>query len=376
MSFCNHPYFATILILPPFLFATILICHHSYLPPFLFATILICHHSYLPPFLFATILICHHSYLPPFLFATILICHHSYLPPFLFATILICHHSYLPPFLFATILICHHSYLPPFLFATIPICHHSYLPPFLFATIPICHHSYLPPFLFATIPICHHSYLPPFLFATIPICHHSYLPPFLFATILGHLNINSVHIKIDSVRFIIGNNIDIFLISETKLNETFPEGQFLIDGFSPPYRKDLTDKGGGLYYSTAVIISLLNYWLLFCTSCPQKSKINTHMKILSISLLYLSDFYSEINDDAMKDFRVIYNFKSLITYPTCFKNAEIPSCIDLILTNKPMSFQNTSVIETGSSDFRSLTVTVMKMSFTKVLYYRNYKNLQ
>ena len=40
--------------------------------------------------------------------------------------------------------------------------------------------------------------------------------------IFGHLNINSVRNKIDGVRYIIGNNIDIFLISETKLNETFP----------------------------------------------------------------------------------------------------------------------------------------------------------
>ena len=48
------------------------------------------------------------------------------------------------------------------------------------------------------------------------------------------------------MRRIIGNNIDIFLISETKLNATFPESQFLIDGFFPPYRKDRTDKGGGL----------------------------------------------------------------------------------------------------------------------------------
>ena len=39
-----------------------------------------------------------------------------------------------------------------------------------------------------------------------------------------------------------------------------------------------------------------------------------------------------------------------------------------------MSFQNTSVIETGLSDLHKLTVTVMKMSFSKqepkIFYYR------
>ena len=42
-----------------------------------------------------------------------------------------------------------------------------------------------------------------------------------------------------------------------------------------------------------------------------------------------------------------------------------------------MSFQNTSVIETGLSDFHKLTVTVMKMSFSKqepkIFYCRDYK---
>ena len=45
------------------------------------------------------------------------------------------------------------------------------------------------------------------------------------------------------------------------------------------------------------------------------------------------------------------NLYSLIKQPTCFKNPENPSCIDLILTNKPNSFQTKCVIETGLSDF-------------------------
>ena len=44
----------------------------------------------------------------------------------------------------------------------------------------------------------------------------------------------------------IGHNIDILLISETKLNDTFPEGQFCITDFHTPFRKDRNDKGGGL----------------------------------------------------------------------------------------------------------------------------------
>ena len=79
----------------------------------------------------------------------------------------------------------------------------------------------------------------------------------------------------------------------------------------------------------------------------------------------------------MSVFGNLFNLSSLIKFPTCFKNPENPSCIDLILTNKPRSFQNSTIIETGLSDFHKLTVTVMKTSFRKmppkVITYRNYK---
>ena len=64
--------------------------------------------------------------------------------------------------------------------------------------------------------------------------------------ILGHLNISSIRNKFEALKFIIDNNIDIFLISETKLEDSFPSAQFLIKGFSAPYRSDRNSKGGRL----------------------------------------------------------------------------------------------------------------------------------
>ena len=54
--------------------------------------------------------------------------------------------------------------------------------------------------------------------------------------ICAHLNINSVRNKFDSLVNITNNNIDILMISETKLDSSFPVGQFLIHEFSEPYR--------------------------------------------------------------------------------------------------------------------------------------------
>ena len=66
--------------------------------------------------------------------------------------------------------------------------------------------------------------------------------------ILGHLNINSIRNKFEVLKFIIDNNINIFLISEAKLDDSFPTAQFLIKGFSAPYRFDRNFKGGGLLF--------------------------------------------------------------------------------------------------------------------------------
>ena len=63
--------------------------------------------------------------------------------------------------------------------------------------------------------------------------------------IIGHLNINSVRNKLESLVSFVGNNLDIFMVSETKIDDTFPESQFLIKGFSKPFRLDRTAKGAG-----------------------------------------------------------------------------------------------------------------------------------
>ena len=44
----------------------------------------------------------------------------------------------------------------------------------------------------------------------------------------------------------ITDKTDILLISETKLDSSFPVNQFLIDGFSPPYWLDRHANGGGI----------------------------------------------------------------------------------------------------------------------------------
>ena len=116
-------------------------------------------------------------------------------------------------------------------------------------------------------------------------------------------------------------------------------------------------------------------WLIIGGYNPDKAKICNFLNYIESKLneLYLEyeniilmgDLNSEIDEERMNIFCNTYCFKCLVKEPTCFKNIYNPSCIDLILTNKSLCFQHTTVIETGLSGFHRLTVTMMKSTFQK-----------
>ena len=95
------------------------------------------------------------------------------------------------------------------------------------------------------------------------------------------------------------------------------------------------------------------------------------------NIILLGDFNVEVEEKNMSEFMNLYNLRNLVKQKTCFKNPENPSCVDLILTNSPRSFQNSNVFETELSDFHKLTTTVLKQYFPKlkpkVVNYRDYR---
>jgi hypothetical protein len=228
--------------------------------------------------------------------------------------------------------------------------------------------------------------------------------------IIAHLNINSIRNKFDLLASNISGNIDILMLSETKLDESFPSEQFRIKDFAKPFRLDRSCKGGGilLYVREDIPCKLVKppelseklecffveinlrkkKWLLCCSYNPHKSFIVNHLNNLGNvldrylsaydNLLILGDLNSEVSESAMNEFCKTYNLGNLVKGPTCFKNPANPSSIDLILTNRPRSFQGTVLIETGLSDFHKMTLTVLKMHFEKqtpkIVHYRDYNS--
>ena len=84
------------------------------------------------------------------------------------------------------------------------------------------------------------------------------------------------------------------------------------------------------------------------------------------NFIFLGDSNAGMEHSALKDFCNLYSLTSLINKPTCWKNPSKLTCIDLILTNHPKFFQNTSVIATGLSDFHKMVVTIMKTTCCKL----------
>ena len=227
--------------------------------------------------------------------------------------------------------------------------------------------------------------------------------------VIGHLNINSLRNKFESLKLLASGYIDILVITETKLDDTFPSQQFAIDGYSLPYRLDKNAASGGViiyvradipsgeiafvnrsYNNEGIFIEInlrKTKWLLFGGYNYNKSNISNFLGQLCPMLnhfmskfdnfLLIGDFNSEVSESTMAEFCEIYNFKNLITEPTCFKNILHPSSIDVILTNKIRSFQNSQTLETGLSDHHKMTITVLKSYFSKqdpvTINYRDYK---
>ena len=183
-----------------------------------------------------------------------------------------------------------------------------------------------------------------------------------------------------------------------------------MEGFSPPFRLDRNVNGGGILIYVREDITCrelkdhpplnnvegifleLNLkrckWLMFDGYNPSKGNIDNFVKGIGPTLghympkygnfLLLGDFNSEMHEYAMKEFTEMYNLNNLVKDPTCFKNPLNPSLIDLILTNRSRSFQNTQTIETGLSDHHKLIITVRRAFFPKqaptIFTYRDYKH--
>ena len=64
--------------------------------------------------------------------------------------------------------------------------------------------------------------------------------------VIGQININSLRNKWEQLVSLTKDNVDILVVTETKLDESFPKKQFTMEGYHLPFRVDRDNNGGGV----------------------------------------------------------------------------------------------------------------------------------
>ena len=228
----------------------------------------------------------------------------------------------------------------------------------------------------------------------------------------AHLNINSLRYKFDEIKEVLTDNIvDLLIISETKLDESFNDNLFSVDGYKVQ-RRDRNQYGGGLLtfirsdfpssrkqsLESEKIETLCHEvyisdrkWLIAGAYKPPSMSNNEFTEHFSrfadISLIHYEHMllFGDLNFDmlnsdksaTLNDFCDIFNLSQLVNGPTCFKKGCIPSLVDVIMTNKKSLCFKSQNIPTGVSDCHNIISTVIKGEVLhqpkKLRYYRSYK---
>ena len=96
------------------------------------------------------------------------------------------------------------------------------------------------------------------------------------------------------------------------------------------------------------------------------------------NIIIIGDFNMAIENHYFNDLMEMFALSCLISKPACFQSIN-PTCIDIILTNKPNLFRLSANFKTDLLDHHKLIATIMKSgSFKgppKKIIYRSYKNL-
>ena len=232
-----------------------------------------------------------------------------------------------------------------------------------------------------------------------------------------HLNINSLRNKFGPINELLGENLVQYMaITETKLDNSFPDPQFAVPNFVM-FRRDRDQNGGGLctYIRSDVPnrrlsciepsdlevivneVTLNNErWIVIAAYRPPCTDANLFLEkmqtvvdeclIRSSNIVITGDLNLNLLDieadsssgRKLQTFMDIFDCKNLVKEPTCFAG-NIPTLIDVIITNCSKKFAKTITLSTGLSDHHNMVVGTLKRHAPSIqnreITYRSYKNL-
>ena len=221
---------------------------------------------------------------------------------------------------------------------------------------------------------------------------------------IAYLNINSLREKIVNLREIcLKSSIDILCVDETKLDASYPNVQFHIEGYQfPPFRRDRNKHGGGkmVFVRNNIIaqrleslqekeseticievtISKKSWCITFADRPPQNDNKVMFFNELNLSLNQCVSKYDNIivmgdqnidisnkskDNNFLPDLCDTFSLQNIITGKTCHKS-NTGTSIDIMLTNRPRSFHKASIFETEISDHHNLILSFFRSYFTRI----------
>ena len=232
------------------------------------------------------------------------------------------------------------------------------------------------------------------------------------------MNSNSLRYKIVNLRHVLETTgLEIVAISDTKLSDEFPDEQFSIEGYSfPPYRRDRNQHSGDLmvfiekdvirkrlieFESSLIEVICIeltvskNKWAIFSVYRLPKCNITLFFSELRASIdkatrkydriIIIVDININSFDESIQRFSSltelcdIFCLQNLIRYTTC-ETSNSSSSVDVVLTNKSRSFQNSSTVATGISDVHNMNLTSMRANYERLkpvqIRYRSYRHFR
>ena len=232
--------------------------------------------------------------------------------------------------------------------------------------------------------------------------------------IIAGLNINSLRNKFGPVNEILQKEyIDVFCISESKLDNSFPNSQFSSKGYYC-FRQDSSARSGGLItwvrhdlpcrkrdeiaISDVDIQSLVvelrvrkEKWFIVSLYrlpnanvqrfCSQVSRILEKITKESDMCIIVGDINIDLlsnnsNQNAFFEILTLFNMQNIVKDPTCFKGT--PSLIDVIITSNSRRMGKVLNFNCWLSDYHNLIATCTRIDMPKskkqVITYRSYKH--
>ena len=176
--------------------------------------------------------------------------------------------------------------------------------------------------------------------------------------------------------------LDALFLQETKIDESFPDGQFYIPNFNL-YKKDVNSNMGGImmYFQSdlgqqrrsdleisecqsgrveivAVELILNGEKWLFCSVYKQPKLKDEHIIDILCKIIgkctaegLKTILVGDLNIDVSKSHHCLLNVfdmqgvKNIVKQPTCFKNVNNPSIIDLVISNVSTRLKDVTCIE-------------------------------